>query len=144
MMMGFGWQTRVGERGEGGQIMTGRDEDGAPNQAEEYARELPGAEVPSVPNNDERPPRLHVIRDRLDRATVQALGAWMQKDAEDAGQIDDLAGYVLVAWNKDGRPAVYPRLFSPLNPIPAYILPSYLQTALSWWIEDGMPEDIGG
>ena len=33
---------------------------------------------------------------------------------------------------------------SPLNPIPAYILPSYLQTALSWWIEDGMPEDIGG
>ena len=68
----------------------------------------------------------------------------MQKDAEDAGQIDDLAGYVLVAWNKDGRPAVYPKLFSPLNPIPAYILPSYLQTALSWWIEDGIPENIGG
>lgn len=49
-----------------------------------------------------------------------------------------------MAWNKDGRPAVYSRLFSPLNPIPAYILPSYLQTALSWWIEDGVPENIGG
>ncbi len=91
--------------------MTGRDEDGVPTQAKNFIEELPGAEVQALPNNDEHPPRLHVIRDRLDRATVQSLGAWMQKDAEHAGQIDDLAGYVLVAWNKDGRPAVYPRLY---------------------------------
>ena len=46
-----------------------------------------------------------------------------------AGQLEDLAGYVLVAWNKDGRPVVFPRLFSPQNPIPAYVLPGYLQIA---------------
>ena len=88
--------------------MTGRDEDGVPTQAKNFIEELPGAEVQALPNNDEHPPRLHVIRDRLDRATVQSLGAWMQKDAEHAGQIDDLAGYVLVAWNKDGRPRRLP------------------------------------
>ena len=64
--MGFGWQTRVGKWREGAQIMTGRDEDEVLKQAETYVGELLGAEVSSVPDNEERPPRLHVIRDRLD------------------------------------------------------------------------------
>lgn len=121
--------------------MTGRDKDGVPKPAGNRDGSAHGEGDSPAENSDGPPPRLHIIRERLDRATVQALGAWMRKDAEEAGQIDDLAGYVLVAWNKDGRPAVYPRLFSPRNPIPAYVLPGYLQTALSWWIEDGMPED---
>ena len=124
--------------------MAGTEDEGTSSATDEAGQEAHDTTAQSTMGEDERPPRLHVIRERLDLAATEALRAWMRKDTDNAGRMDGLAGYVLVAWNKDGRPAVYPRLFSPRNPIPAYVLPGYLQTALSWWIEDGMPDDYEG
>ena len=73
------------------------------------------------------------------KPSVKALSLCLRQDLEAIAGMEDLAGYTLVAWGKDGRPAVFPRLFGPGNPVPAYVLPAYLQIAIHWWIEDGMP-----
>ena len=89
---------------------------------------------------EDSPTRLGVIRDKLDEACTDALAACLRQDVGSVLGSDDLAGYALVAWGRDGRPVIYPRLFGPGNPVPAYVLPAYLQIAMYWWIEDGMPD----
>ena len=90
--------------------------------------------------DDGKPTPLNVVRSKRDRAGTQALLACLREDTKSILDLDDFAGYALVAWGRDGRPSVYPRLFRPENPIPAYVLPAYLQMAANWWIEDGMPQ----
>jgi len=92
--------------------------------------------------NDEDgvPAPLSVVRNTRDRAGMEALLACLREDTKSILELDDFAGYALIAWGRDGRPSVYPRLFRPENPIPAYVLPAYLQMAANWWIEDGMPQ----
>lgn len=84
--------------------------------------------------------RLALVHD-VARPSLDVRDEMMTMAALAGFELPTLAGFALVAWNRDGEPAVYTDLGSAINPVPRHLLPAFAFSALQRWLA-GAEEDL--
>jgi len=77
--------------------------------------------------------RLALVHD-VARPSLDVRDEMMTMAALAGFELPTLAGFTLVAWNRDGQPAVYTDLGSTINPVPPHLLPAFAFSALQRWL----------
>ena len=77
--------------------------------------------------------RLALVHD-VDRPSLDVRDEMLTMAALAGLELRELAGFALVAWGRDGEPAVYTDLGSAINPVPTHLLPAFVFSALQRWI----------
>ena len=77
--------------------------------------------------------RLALVHD-VARPSLDVRDEMMTMAALAGLELPALAGFALVAWDRDGRPAVYTDLGNAINPVPPHLLPAFAFSALQTWL----------
>jgi len=92
-------------------------------------------------------PRLHSVRFKDGRASLRVLrrserseipDRFAEKVKEIAEYRPDMAGYVIVAWSRDGGTSVCCRTSG--DPYPLMVMPEFVKTCVQDWIFSKDPE----
>lgn len=81
----------------------------------------------------EGPGRLDLVHD-VARPSLDVRDEMLTLAALAGFEIKDLAGFALVAWDRQARPAVYTDLEASINPVPRELLPAFVFSTLQTWI----------